>query len=116
MFPKQPSKEQCVCGNLMDAGKWTCSDCSIALNYWLGQFPTNASKGTVLTALGEIAYEEFINSIKEHGIGEVGACVICGERYVMFGNNPYPVVTDREARCCHRCNDELVIPARLEAM
>ena len=33
-----------------------------------------------------------------------------------FGNNPYPVNTDENARCCDDCNCDIVIPKRLEIM
>lgn len=41
-------------------------------------------------------------------------CCICGEYFWdHFGNNPYPVVEDEDARCCNYCNSRFVIPARL---
>lgn len=40
-------------------------------------------------------------------------CCICGKRIVGYGNNPYPVVDDDEARCCDECNSKYVIVARL---
>lgn len=40
-------------------------------------------------------------------------CCICGSHYHGYGNNPYPVVKDENARCCGICNSEAVIPARL---
>lgn len=40
-------------------------------------------------------------------------CCICGAESVGYGNNPYPVVEDRDAVCCDRCNLTKVIPARL---
>ena len=39
-------------------------------------------------------------------------CCICGAECMGYGNNPYPVVEDREARCCDMCNATRVIPAR----
>ena len=43
-------------------------------------------------------------------------CCICGERFIGWGNNPWPVVTDEEARCCDECNNTRVIPARIAQM
>ena len=43
-------------------------------------------------------------------------CCICGKRFTGWGNNPYPVVKDEDARCCDACNDNRVIPARLAEM
>lgn len=41
-------------------------------------------------------------------------CCLCGNSCENeFGNNPYPLNTDEEARCCDKCNAELVIPARI---
>lgn len=33
-----------------------------------------------------------------------------------WGNNPWPVATDEEDRCCDECNERYVIPARLMLM
>jgi len=43
-------------------------------------------------------------------------CCICGKKFVGWGNNPYPVVKDPEARCCDDCNTIHVITARLNQM
>ena len=43
-------------------------------------------------------------------------CCICGKEFVGWGNNPYPVNKDEDARCCDDCNAMYVIPARLEAL
>lgn len=41
-------------------------------------------------------------------------CCICGcECENEFGNNPWPVVKDNDARCCNRCDASVVIPARI---
>ena len=40
-------------------------------------------------------------------------CCICGDDFVGWGNNPWPVVKDDEARCCDLCNLEYVIPSRI---
>ena len=43
-------------------------------------------------------------------------CCICGERFIGYGNNPWPIVNDENARCCDTCNETKVIPARLAMM
>lgn len=43
-------------------------------------------------------------------------CCICGKAFTGWGNNPYPVVKDEDARCCDDCNAMYVIPARIEAL
>lgn len=42
-------------------------------------------------------------------------CCICGKEVEGFGNNPYPVNKEEDARCCDVCNATVVIPARIEA-
>lgn len=46
----------------------------------------------------------------------VKTCCICGKEFEGWGNNPYPVVKDEDARCCDDCNAMYVIPARIEAL
>ena len=48
------------------------------------------------------------------GNNDIKLCCICGKEFVGWGNNPYPVVTDDDARCCDECNAKYVIPARLD--
>ena len=43
---------------------------------------------------------------KEH------VCCICGKKFKGYGNNPEPVKS--EGRCCNKCNDTIVIKARIE--
>lgn len=43
-------------------------------------------------------------------------CCICGKKFTGWGNNPWPVVEDEDARCCDACNDEKVLSARLAQM
>lgn len=43
-------------------------------------------------------------------------CCICGVKFTGWGNNPYPVVTDENARCCDICNNNVVLSARLSQM
>ena len=40
-------------------------------------------------------------------------CVLCGEKFNEYGNNPYPLA--EEGECCDSCNND-VIAARIEAM
>ena len=41
-------------------------------------------------------------------------CIICGKEFEGWGNNPDPVAT--EGRCCDKCNDNVVLPARLKEL
>lgn len=42
-------------------------------------------------------------------------CCLCGRPIGdLFGNNPWPLVKDENARCCNECNMSKVIPARIE--
>lgn len=38
-------------------------------------------------------------------------CSICGKEYKGYGNNASPV---KDGKCCDKCNDEVVIPARIK--
>jgi hypothetical protein len=40
-------------------------------------------------------------------------CVLCGEPFDGFGNNPEPLIAYEAGRCCNDCNTTKVIPARL---
>lgn len=40
-------------------------------------------------------------------------CCICGKECIGYGNNPEPVKSSKEGRCCDMCNIEQVIPARM---
>jgi len=44
---------------------------------------------------------------------EESECVLCGEKFNEYGNNPYPLA--EEGECCDSCNND-VIYARLEEM
>ena len=39
-------------------------------------------------------------------------CVLCGEKFEGFGNNPVPVAQD--GRCCDMCDENKVIVKRLD--
>lgn len=44
-------------------------------------------------------------------------CCICGnECENEFGNNPWPVNNDEDARCCNVCNDTVVVPERIATL
>lgn len=43
-------------------------------------------------------------------------CCICGVTFEGYGNNPWPVVNDEDARCCDLCNSLEVVPARIRKM
>ena len=43
-----------------------------------------------------------------------GSCCICGGELGQFGgNNPAPLMSMDEGRCCNDCNAMFVIPARM---
>lgn len=41
-------------------------------------------------------------------------CVLCGEHFIGWGNDPWPV--EEDGRCCDKCNMEKVLPARINLM
>ena len=47
---------------------------------------------------------------------DIRCCSICGELFKGYGNNPDPVTTGENDRCCDICNAAQVIPARMKGM
>ena len=46
---------------------------------------------------------------------EKRVCCLCGKEFEGFGNNPEPLMGDKEKnKCCNECNEKKVIPARIE--
>lgn len=43
-------------------------------------------------------------------------CSICGKEFEGWGNNPEPVKPFEAGECCDECNQDKVIPARLDAI
>lgn len=41
-------------------------------------------------------------------------CTICGRKYDGYGNNPWPI--KNFCRCCDKCNNEIVVPKRIELL
>jgi len=39
-------------------------------------------------------------------------CSMCGLHFMGYGNNPWPVIKNEEARCCDDCN-QMVIAVRI---
>ena len=52
-------------------------------------------------------------SLKEDKEENKKVCVICGKEYNGYGNNAQPV---KDGKCCDKCNQEGVIPARIKKM
>jgi len=44
---------------------------------------------------------------------EAHICSICQKEFTEFGSTAEPI---NNGRCCNRCNDEVVIPARIRRM
>ena len=43
---------------------------------------------------------------------EAKICCICGEKFIGWGNNPYPI--KKEGECCKPCDDNVVVLARID--
>lgn len=45
-------------------------------------------------------------------------CCLCGKEIEGFGNNPDPLgnLGEEDEECCDECNEEKVIPARIELL
>lgn len=39
-------------------------------------------------------------------------CSICGDKFIGWGNNPWPITLGEDDKCCDMCNSVFVIPAR----
>lgn len=42
----------------------------------------------------------------------MNVCCLCGSKYSGMGNNPAPLQRGKNARCCDKCNREIIIPLR----
>jgi hypothetical protein len=69
-----------------------------------------------LASYESIHVDEFISFLGKQKFGSVGKCAICGHIYVYSGNNPAPVIYGDDARCCSKCNAEVVIPTRFASI
>jgi hypothetical protein len=97
---------QCVCGNLKPIGPYCCEKCRVDWDYIVTRRLTDMD-----------SIEREIEIAEMYGLGSAGVCCICGGHFVWGGKSPWPVVEprgDENPRCCARCNDEVVIPARIE--
>lgn len=47
---------------------------------------------------------------------EFYVCCICKKAFNGWGNNPYPVDINPDHKCCDTCNNEIVVPTRLEQL
>lgn len=71
---------------------------------------------TILDKLKNIATspDMVYNIIKEVEKMKNPKCCLCGKECEnQFGNNPWPLSKEVKDRCCNKCNDEKVIPARI---
>ena len=59
------------------------------------------------------AGEEILREIWGAPEGEEKTCCLCGTVFTEWGNNPEPIKSFEEGKCCNWCNDKYVIPARL---
>ena len=96
---------KCFCGGAVGVGDFICAGCKRDLLHHMIER---------LFLVGDYNLIEFLNEVKEKGMGGVGKCCLCCWNYVFDGYDPDPVVTDKSARCCLRCYEETVIPALSE--
>tara|TARA_R110002020_G_scaffold369320_2_gene581149 strand:- start:3466 stop:3702 length:237 start_codon:yes stop_codon:yes gene_type:complete len=61
----------------------------------------------------EDAGEEILREIWGAPEGEKKTCCLCGTVFTEWGNNPEPIKSFEEGKCCNYCNDKHVIPARI---
>jgi len=104
------NNKTCICGNTKSPSALVCKDCAKDLYYYLAYRDKHERS---------FSKAEFIKKIRENRInlGPGGTCALCGGKYVFIGNNPWPVLPNREDnRCCHRCDEEIVTPIRFEGL
>lgn len=82
------------------------------------------NSGTFWDYLLDIISENYLDEeletkhkeLKESHSDEEHECCLCHKKFKGYGNNPYPLVKDPEAKCCDDCNLDKVIPARLASL
>ena len=80
------------------SGFWVVDDCGVA---WDQPFDS----------LDEALKK--LESMSEDKENQISKCVLCGDDYRGWGNNPEPVKSFDDGQCCNSCNAVYVIPARL---
>jgi len=60
--------------------------------------------------------EEILREVFGAPEGEEKTCCLCGTVFTEWGNNPEPIKSFEEGKCCNWCNENCVIPARLQDM
>jgi hypothetical protein len=53
--------------------------------------------------------------MSEDKANQISKCILCGDDYRGWGNNPEPVASFDDGQCCNVCNAMRVIPARIQA-
>ena len=43
-------------------------------------------------------------------------CCICHKEFTGYGNDPWPIDTRDDVKCCDNCNFQVVVPERLRGM
>lgn len=72
------------------------------------------SRKTMIETLNNLGIKlDEDESLKKDKEENKKVCVICGKEYDGYGNNAQPV---KDGKCCDKCNQEVVIPARLKKM
>lgn len=72
------------------------------------------SRKTMIETLNNLGIKlDEDESLKKDKEENKKVCVICGKEYDGYGNNAQPV---KDGKCCDKCNQEVVIPARIKKM
>ncbi len=83
----------------------------------LPAFHNNSRKETAMSTKSNFkkVIPNLLEAIFDAGMGNSNGphdCVICGESFSGYGHNPAPI--SYKGRCCDSCNENAVIPARVE--
>ena len=103
---------KCACGRPKERNEVACPACMKELIYNMAPHVTPDKQ--IATLAGYISLDDYLGRLKKRGVGPTGKCAICGGNYVLGGHNPHPALEDEDARCCGRCNDNVVVTARDE--
>lgn len=101
---------------MKDFEKWFDDNIEMIVNKYQDEFPekvvNNGDPYEYLNMEDVFEWSKY-NLYEDYKDVPTFDCCICGAHCTGYGNNPYPVVKDENARCCDDCNLEAVIPARI---
>jgi hypothetical protein len=94
-----------------------CQEVMVGLSFLLHESNIDcgmaSAVGAAINAAVDGGYRAAYQRLRED---QDKTCVLCGEEFTEFGNNPAPLKSLDEGRCCDKCNWEKVMPTRFAAL